>query len=356
MLVADCIQRGKNNLDLIRLIAAYLVIISHAFVINPQPGYHEPLGKFFEEVSFGSIAVKVFFFISGLLVTDSIIKSQNIKTFTISRFFRIFPALIVVVTITALIIGPVVSTLNIQEYFATGDYFRYIVNNIKLNTQFTLSGVFENNPTEASVNGSLWTIRFEVYAYIVLGALFLVGSLKNRVVGSIICLIVILEPMTPFKGILFAIGDYSAIYLLASCFAFGSLFALNKDYIKLGYKTPLGLFLLYFFVQSLVIKLTLLYFSICYLCLVLSTSKILLKLKLKNDISYGVYLWGFPIQQIYVYYFDLKLIPSQIISIITASMLGYFSFKFIEQPFIQLGRKISKNIQKQVSIQSEFYP
>lgn len=105
MLLENILKKGNNNLDLFRLIAACMVIFGHAYALLPGYGA-DPIGKLLGFDYSGSLAVKIFFFISGMLVTSSLLQKRSISQYVSARFFRIWPALIVVLLITTFILGP----------------------------------------------------------------------------------------------------------------------------------------------------------------------------------------------------------------------------------------------------------
>ncbi|HHQ6623811.1 TPA: acyltransferase family protein [Serratia fonticola] len=336
---SQIISRDGNNLDLIRLLASISVIIYHSFALNPQWGLVDPIKSTFGYVTTGGLAVKVFFFISGILVTNSLITRNSVFHFVVSRTFRILPGLFFVVFLSSFLIGPIFSTLSLREYLFSSEVYSYFINNILLDTKYFLPGVFEAN--KYGVNGSLWTIRYEIIAYIILLAFFLVGTNKKRLISSLTCIVIIIEPVTPFKGFLFATSDNNAIYLLAPCFALGSLVAINKDYYKSTMFVPMVLFAIQFLFSDEVIKASLMCFSMCLLSLHIASLNLAKKIKIHNDISYGVYLWGFPVQQILSQYFDFVFIVNVILSIATAMIIAFISWQFIEKPAIELGKRIT---------------
>lgn len=163
-----------NNFDAIRIVAATMVLVSHHFALT---GQIEP--SFFGVHSVGGLAVAIFFVISGYLVTVSWWRDPNAWRFTLRRFLRIWPALTAVVVFTAYGLGAWVTQLPTGEYLlhpATADYLQ----TLWMRIHFVLPGVFENNPYPRGVNGSLWTIPYEVRCYIVLGLAGLLGLLKYR--------------------------------------------------------------------------------------------------------------------------------------------------------------------------------
>lgn len=336
--VGEVIKRDNNNLDLIRLLASILVIVYHSFALNPQWGITDPVKNSFGYVTTGGLAVKVFFFISGLLVTNSLLSRKSIFQFITSRSLRVFPGLAFVVTITAFIIGPIFTTLPISEYLKSNQVVFYVLKNIILETQYFLPGVFEKN--NHGVNGSLWTIHYEVLAYITLGSLYLIGLGKVRWLSSLLCLIIITEPLMPYKGLLFASSDNNAIYLLAPSFALGAFLAINKNNYKTNIYIPFILFISQFIFNSEVISSLLMCLSTCLFMLHISSMKTVIRLNLKHDISYGVYLWGFPVQQIISQNFTTPPIVNIATSVLFTITIAFASWFFVEKPSLKLAKKI----------------
>ncbi|EBE1026339.1 acyltransferase, partial [Salmonella enterica] len=219
--VSQSLERGSNNLDLVRIIAALMVIFGHSFALTLTPNMQEPFNYFFPFTYSGSIAVKVFFFISGLLVTNSIIKSKSISEFTIARFFRIYPAFAITIILTGIAIGPLAYNGNYNDYINNPGVFNYISHSLFFDTQYFINGVFSGNRDGGSLNGSLWTISIEVSAYSVVLAIFIFTGFKNKLLSNIICLSIIIIPLTDISGLNFITDRNSEAYILPSCFALG---------------------------------------------------------------------------------------------------------------------------------------
>lgn len=356
MLISEALRRENNNFDLVRLLAAMMVIFSHAYAINRVEGFVEPLYILTHLTTMAELAVKIFFFISGLVVTNSIIKSNSAIKFTISRAFRILPAYIVVILVTAIIIGPIVSSLTASNYFKNPEPYTYILNNLKLDTYYTLPGVFEHTKNRFglnSANGSLWTIPYEIMSYSVVLLAFTITRFRLNNILSIFCILVIIEPFTPLKGVALSFSDNPSIYLLAPHFALGSLLALNQSKLKVTIYAPVVLFFAFLLLKNPDIKQLMLGFSSCLALLYICTRKLIVKIKIKNDISYGLYLWAFPIQQIYSAFFDLSIYQSQIASLATCIVVAFISFKLIEMPFMKLQSKINGRINNPLSMTND---
>ncbi|OEM24374.1 hypothetical protein BHF22_03330 [Escherichia coli] len=340
--VSDVLSRDNNNLDLIRIVAAVMVIYGHSFFLANNHGARELITQFFPFTYSGSIAVKIFFFISGLLVTTSLIRTQSVPKFVISRFFRIYPAYVAVILITSLILGPMLSSLDISTYLKGDSLFRYIYGNLQLNVQHVLPGLFSDNIYKSAVNGSLWTIYYEVCAYVSILALFAVTGLKNKNITTLTCIAVIVLPVFGWNSYVFINSTNKDIFLLPPCFALGVIYAVNKEKISVNLLIPVGFFAFYCIVNNIVIKQIMFYFSLCTLSLYISSLQFILKIKIKNDISYGVYLWGFFVQQcVYKFLPNISLISNQIISIALSMCIAYVSFITIEKPCITLSKRLN---------------
>jgi len=163
-----------NNYNLIRFIAATLVLFSHSFPLSGVGG--EPFFKYIEMTG-GTIAVDIFFISSGFLVANSFFGRNNIIAFVWARFLRIYPALIVAMIFCVLIVGLFFTDKPIFIYLNSDETHTYFLRNITLfyGVEFNLPGVFLDIPYKNAVNGSIWTLPYEVkmYAYLAIFGTFL---------------------------------------------------------------------------------------------------------------------------------------------------------------------------------------
>ncbi|MCP3144183.1 acyltransferase family protein [Pyxidicoccus xibeiensis] len=179
-----CLEGRRNNLDFLRFAAASGVIISHAFPLSLGKGTAEPLDALTrEQLSLGRLCVAVFLVISGVLITRSWERTPDLARFTWARALRIFPGLGAMLLLSALVLGPAFTRLPLADYLASPDTYLYLLRNFTLNwPQWDLPGVFESNAFPRAVNGSLWTLKYEVGFYLLTLALGLVGQLRKPVV------------------------------------------------------------------------------------------------------------------------------------------------------------------------------
>ena len=347
MTVFDLLKKENNNLDLIRIILACMVIYGHTIAVNgPSSFWIDPIAYLFKYTYSGSLAVKIFFFISGLVVTNSLITNTSIKYFVISRFFRLMPALFFVLFVAGFIVGPIVTKLTIKEYFSNTGLYHYIYNNLIFQTVDQLPMVFKTNHYPNAVNGSLWSLFFEVACYIALLGVFLL--FKNKIIFlNLIVTLIIFDGFLSNKIIFVEIGSNPEINLLPAAFAFGAFFAINAKKLTVDWHLIIGFYLIYFVFRNTNYAQLLLIFAFCVIILHVSSNHWFVKLRPKHDISYGVYLWGFLVQQTIFYfighiYAGFHFLLSLILSIILATISNIL----IEKPFIKLGKKLTRSLIK----------
>ena len=128
----DQLASGRdNNLNLIRMVAAAAVLVSHAWPIALGAGTPEPLSQLTGH-SLGSLAVYVFFAVSGFLIMASFDRTRDPVAFLAARTLRLFPALFVSLLLVAFVLGPVVTTLPVAEYLAHPQTLAFVPRNMAL--------------------------------------------------------------------------------------------------------------------------------------------------------------------------------------------------------------------------------
>ncbi|CAI1173426.1 acyltransferase family protein [Serratia proteamaculans] len=340
MLLSKMLKKENNNFDIIRLLAAMMVIYGHSYAISPQEGKSDFVLNIINFDYSGSLAVKIFFFLSGLVVSNSLLKNKSISSFIFSRMFRILPGLILVVTISTFLIGPLLSTDSISSYYSNGDTYEYFYKNIVLHPQWLLPGVFDSN-VRTAVNGSLWTLPYEALAYTLTLITFVIIGFENRKLATLIAFIVILDPFIGNKLIFSWINaENTEVSLLAPCFSLGVLFSMWKDQISINKKLVFSLWILYYTLHNSPHAAIFFYPAIFTTLLYISSTQALLKLKLPVDISYGVYLWGWPVQQIFAQLYPSSgVLLNQLLSMLVSVLLGTISWFLVEKKFISIGKK-----------------
>jgi peptidoglycan/LPS O-acetylase OafA/YrhL len=212
------------------------------------------------------------------------------------RAIRIFPALVVETTLSALILGPIFTTLPLGVYFSDASFRHYFLN-ITGNIHYLLPGVFSNNPLPRTVNYQLWTIPFELQSYIAAAFLATFGLHRKRALflAAVVFLQLVFVGKSLFSG---GIPENVSGKILVLCFLFGMTLYLFRE--KVPWHPLLALaclgvdaVLFYIPVGGYFVSLPAAYLTV-YLGL-LNPRKI--GLLNTGDYSYGIYLYGFAIQQ-----------------------------------------------------------
>lgn len=279
--------------------------------------------------------VPMFFTLSGFLVAGSLERSRTLPGFLALRAFRIAPALAVEVFLSALFLGPLLTAYTYADYFKDPLFYRYFLNLIG-EVQYRLPGLFESNPLTI-VNGQLWTVPYELLCYIVLSAIALSGVYRAR--GYLIVVLAlfylgqvlntVVRPNPEFNGA----GGSTAIM----CFVAGLvLYRFREKVPYSGWLCLAAMVCSYLIVLLPVIPngmrfaaLPIAYFTV-YLGLLNPHRNVILG----GDYSYGIYLYGFPVQQTVVQLFPAFRTPywNFLISVPIVVAIAVFSWWLIEKP------------------------
>jgi peptidoglycan/LPS O-acetylase OafA/YrhL len=169
----------KNNFNLLRIIGAGAVLVSHAFPISFGQGAREPLADALG-VSLGLLGVITFFAISGYFISSSFHNRKSVLEFAIARVLRIYPGLLVVLALTVFVLGPAFTNLPFSTYLLDTQTLLYIPKNLALwPLQYDLPGVFTSNAYPDAINGSLWTLVYEVACYCIVAMVGILGLASN---------------------------------------------------------------------------------------------------------------------------------------------------------------------------------
>ena len=329
----------NNNFDMLRMIFAGMVVLFHIAFVSQVPALH---GLTFISSTF---AVQAFFFVSGFLVTMSCERTSTLGRYFEKRFRRILPAYLVVIFASAFGLS-ILSDFGLWQYFSSAEFFRYVgFNSILSNfTAPSLPGVFSNNP-DHSVNGSLWTIKIEVAFYCLVPILvFLIKRFGySKVLLSAFFLSLLWR--LGFE----ALADYYASDFFAklakqlpgqlSFFAGGALsYYRTRD----GKKSPpawaafcsIAIYwiadgLIYWIVAPFAVTL-IVYWAAMSAPRMWSPAKY-------GDFSYGLYLYHFPIAQVFVTLnlFDDRPWFGVVGVVFFALLVSIFSWFFVEKRFLK---------------------
>ncbi len=169
-----------NNFDALRAIAALMVFVSGTILTEPISRISR------QQTDAGSIAVSIFFIISGYLITMSFTRSRSILSFVMNRALRILPAHAVVLLVLTFVAGPLLSVEPMSIYFRSPETYGFFLVNLSLYDYWGyLPGVFPHTPVPGAVNGSLWTLNHEVACYALILVLGSVGLLNKYVTAAL---------------------------------------------------------------------------------------------------------------------------------------------------------------------------
>lgn len=323
--------------DTMRLALSLAIMVVHSVTLTHGIAYFD-YRQWWGYPLFLAI-LPMFFGLSGFLVTGSAVRLRNTYKFLLNRGFRIIPALAVEVTLSAIVLGAVVTTIPLKDYFESAKFWAYFQNIIG-NIHFELPGVFRDNPFPGTVNGNLWTLQPEYYCYLLLGLLMMSGIFFRRkffltVVGIFSIGLLIADIGWKVGQPFYAVSST----LLVFCFFVGSLFFLLADYIIFDWRLAALAGIGYFFLSQLGGGVVASMVLLCYLTAYLGLCKIpKVKYLDRGDYSYGIYLYGFPIQQTLVHYFPAAYAwgTVAIISIAATIFFAMFSWHWIEKPILAL--------------------
>jgi peptidoglycan/LPS O-acetylase OafA/YrhL len=324
--------------DHVRLVAAGVVLMHHCWLT--QHSIRDPLflysGGF---VHFGIFAVLIFFSLSGFLVVPGLMRTGNVVPYAINRALRIFPALTAVVIGTMLLVGPALTSMSWHDYFTSREFWLY-AKNILTSTYNYLPGVTARSGGPVVVNGALWTLHFEVLAYVALAFMSVAGVLARRaaflailaVCYSLYLLIAFGHPLAQVLP-----GRFTIFVTLFTYFSVGSGYFLFRD--RVPFSGGLAGASVAIMLAAFPLGLGPVTLPIClpYAVIFIGLSSLAEGVPLRRDISYGVYLIHAPTIAIF-----LALLPDHtrwwLLALIVAaatSALAYCCRILVEEPALR---------------------
>lgn len=335
--LADGLAQRKDNFLLLRLIAAALVIYGHSFALTVNTG---PMDIFIAhgwEFYSGMIAVDAFFVISGFMITGSYLRRSNILDFAWARCLRLVPAYAICVFASAFVLGALFTSLPLAQYLHDPATRAYAFVNMKfgVDLHWNLPGVFIDNPRRSTINGSLWTLPVEVRMYAWAALLGVLGILRRRGFATFTLLGLIIAgtlapdhmPMVPVQMFLrpagmFALGALCYVHRerIPANFLLFALLACSAWLLRPTSAYPF----------AFALALTAFVFWFAYRLPLFGYNRF-------GDYSYGLYIWGFPIQQSAVHLWPgMTAYQNMAIALPVALSLAVISWYAIEKPALSL--------------------
>jgi peptidoglycan/LPS O-acetylase OafA/YrhL len=326
-----------SGFDYLRIGLALSVIFVHSFLQDVQHAY---ILNFF-----GIYVVQIvpmFFALSGFLVASSLERCKSLVSFVGLRVFRIFPALVVEVFVSALIIGPIFTTLPLKDYFGNHTFHVYFWNLIG-HIHYYLPGVFEDHKI-SQVNGQLWTVPWELMCYISISIIAIIGAYRYKLFFT--CVLVFAYLFEAFryaadaKPLEVATGEICLLSFLCGLWLYRhrDSIALSKPLFALSAAALLVVYLV-----PGAIRFTALPTAYATVCIGL-TNPVRSRILATGDYSYGIYLYGYAVQQsifaISPAFNDWRL---ALLACAPATIaLAVVSWHFIERPFLSKKAVVGK--------------
>lgn len=346
MVTVQQLDSGRNNnFDLLRFIAATLVIFSHSFLVTGNFA-SEPLLKHIGFLDLGAVGVKIFFAISGYLITKSMSRQQTLSSFVWARCLRIFPGLLVTAIFCAFVIGPLCTELTLQEYFSAPAVYSFVWQLFTLhNFNYALPGTFLKNPFPWNVNSPIWTLPAELMMYLAVLSGGVVRLLIKKQFRPLMAALPVLLLVAVFYCGMFGTPGYAGYVL-----SWGVLFLLGACCYLFNHKIilniPLAVIMLVVFCIAFHFRLPYMEYlfdiALVYGILIFAFHP---KLQVKGfhklgDPSYGLYIYAFPIQQMLVLKFPALSVYAHFLVAFPATLvLAVLSWHFVEKPILRLKAK-----------------
>lgn len=353
--IGDLADGRKNNFDALRLFFAVLVLFSHCFPLLYGLRVLDYMGMATrEQYNLGTVAVAGFFMISGYLITQSWQGTKNRSNFFQKRARRIVPGYVGAVLFMLLFVAPL-SAHSVRGYWHSA------VPQLLMMDAPTAPCLFPWNPVPYHLNGSLWTIRYEVYCYLLVALLGVVGGLRRRSLVLVLFLAILSLNFANARWVLFEprlillLGNPNAWPRFLCCFLAGLVFFLYRDRIPFSHSIA--------FVAAGILTFVLLLWSPMGLPdLVVPTGGAYIlfyiayhpRIRLPRlvpegfDLSYGIYLYAWPIQQLLIQHFGVDAMNPYRLFLYTLpfiAALATVSWVFVEKPFLKRSSQVTPTLE-----------
>lgn len=344
----------ENNFDILRICLALFVVIGHAHELIPHKS-NDLLNRLTHGIgNFAYLGVAGFFSISGYLVYQSFLRSASYKEFLFKRGLRIFPGLLVNLLFIAFIVSPFLTKIPRYLYTSREPYHFVISNMLLVKPIYNLADIFDKNPYSKVLNGSLWTLVYEFLFYVLFIFLFIarkfirfkkVFRVMMYLLPVVVFLAALLAYILPQYYIPFTTIDTRQILSLSTWFLMGMWLSHLGDRPLLNKILLAGGLIVFVLTLAGILQVTLMFFSwpIVVVRFGALRTPILSKAHLLGDPSYGIYIYGFFIQQLLIYLGYDTLAIHMTLAIIISTIIGYASWHLVEKKALALKKQAKKS-------------
>ncbi len=321
-----------NNFNLLRFIFATLVIVSHAPDLQDGDRSNELLFRLSGSISFGELAVDSIFILSGFLIVKSWMGRPHVGSFLVSRILRIYPGFIAASLLSAFIVGPLYGTADYFPQFWWGGF----VMGLSRLELIVASPVFAGT-AYPFLNGAIWTIPYEFQHYLLVLLSGVAGLFGRRHLWPAVFVMSALVHMLASVGVVSFSGAVYVRFLMA--FSAGCCFYLYREVLPWTpalARVALLLFAACLFFEPLAEPGLCLFWGYAILHYAHAGTACTGFNRLP-DVSYGIYLYAWPINKILLWHFpELNIYLTMVLVGVLSILAGAISWYVVEKPFLQL--------------------
>lgn len=337
-----------NALGFLRLVFASLVVVAHTPELIDGDRSREILTRLFGTISFGDLAVNCFFLISGYLIVGSFVKQPEIWGYLTRRVARIYPGFLFVSLLCVFVVAPLGGGALPSSPSAIIDMLKLMI----LLQPPAASGAFAGTHWPL-LNGSMWTIAYEFRCYLLVILFGCLGLWRRPLLVAALAAVLFMTYLSASKafwdtlgintvpGWWAVVGRLSETLRFTGIFMTGSLFYLWRDRINYtAWKTMIaaaGLLASLFVPRFADVGTAVFGGYVVFAVASFGARNILGRINNENDISYGVYLYAWPIEKLILWYVPATFPLAAGMSTLMLSFLcGWASWHLLEKPVMRM--------------------